>query len=726
MMTILRLFLTKDINISRNVIKEVIIMRQIYHLQGLDCASCAQKIETAAAKMDNVNKALVDFSSSRIILDMEETAQKEEIKAALSEIVAAVEPGVLVAEVAPSVEKATLITGRNAAFAAGLMSFFIALLLPAGTSKDALFIIGYFLAGWEIIAQAGKNIRRGQIFDENFLMTIATLGALAIGELPEAASVMLFYRTGEFLQGLAVDRSRRSISALIAIKPEVAHRKRGDQIVDIPVEEVLIGDLLVVRPGERIPVDGSVVEGASTLDTSALTGESLPRTVETGGEVLAGCINLSGLLTIEAQKVAADSAVSRILDLVENAAANKAPTEDFITLFARYYTPAVVGIAALIAVVPPLFFGGAFNAWFYRALIFLVISCPCALVVSIPLGFFGGIGRASRQGILFKGSNYLQALHEADTVIFDKTGTLTSGQFSVQKVEAETPFTEEDVLEAAAHAESFSSHPIARSIVEAYGQPVAQHEIEAIEELTGLGIKAVWSGRKILAGSSRLLEREGIELKKTGSHSGVYVAIDGAYAGTIVLSDSPKNSSGQTIAALKKMGKEVIMLTGDSPAVAAQVGADLGIDIVHGGLLPENKVEKVEEIMAAKGGKGKVVFVGDGINDAPALARAHVGAAMGALGSEAAIETADVVLMTDEPWSMVDAMETARRTNRIVWQNIGFAFAVKLIVLILGAAGAATLWEAVFADVGVTILTVLNSIRIIRPARRANQILADI
>ncbi len=726
MMTILRLFLTKDINISRNVIKEVIIMRQIYHLQGLDCASCAQKIETAAAKMDNVNKALVDFSSSRIILDMEETAQKEEIKAALSEIVAAVEPGVLVAEVAPSVEKATLITGRNAAFAAGLMSFFIALLLPAGTSKDALFIIGYFLAGWEIIAQAGKNIRRGQVFDENFLMTIATLGALAIGELPEAASVMLFYRTGEFLQGLAVDRSRRSISALIAIKPEVAHRKRGDQIVDIPVEEVLIGDLLVVRPGERIPVDGSVVEGASTLDTSALTGESLPRTVETGGEVLAGCINLSGLLTIEAQKVAADSAVSRILDLVENAAANKAPTEDFITLFARYYTPAVVGIAALIAVVPPLFFGGAFNAWFYRALIFLVISCPCALVVSIPLGFFGGIGRASRQGILFKGSNYLQALHEADTVIFDKTGTLTSGQFSVQKVEAETPFTEEDVLEAAAHAESFSSHPIARSIVEAYGQPVAQHEIEAIEELTGLGIKAVWSGRKILAGSSRLLEREGIELKKTGSHSGVYVAIDGAYAGTIVLSDSPKNSSGQTIAALKKMGKEVIMLTGDSPAVAAQVGADLGIDIVHGGLLPENKVEKVEEIMAAKGGKGKVVFVGDGINDAPALARAHVGAAMGALGSEAAIETADVVLMTDEPWSMVDAMETARRTNRIVWQNIGFAFAVKLIVLILGAAGAATLWEAVFADVGVTILTVLNSIRIIRPARRANQILADI
>lgn len=701
-------------------------MRQIYHLQGLDCASCAQKIETAAAKMDNVKKAVVDFSSSRIILDTDETAQKDEIKAALREVVAAVEPGVLVAEAASTVERAKIITGRNAAFAAGLISFFAGLFLPAGTSKNALFIMGYFLAGWEIIARAVTNIRQGQIFDENFLMTVATLGALAIGELPEAASVMLFYRTGEFLQGLAIDHSRRSISALIAIKPEVAHRKQGDQIVDIPVEAVGIGDLLVVQPGERIPVDGTIVEGFSALDTSALTGESLPRTVETGEEVLAGCINLSALLTVKAHKVAADSAVSRILDLVENAAANKAPTEDFITLFARYYTPAVVGIAALIAIIPPLFFAGAFDAWFYRALIFLVISCPCALVVSIPLGFFGGIGSASRQGILVKGSNYLQALHEADTVIFDKTGTLTSGRFSVQRVDAENPFTEQEVLEAAAHAESFSSHPIARSIVEAYGKTVAQHEIGEVEELTGLGIKALWDEKKILTGSSRLLGQEGIEIKKTNSHSGVYVAINGAYAGAIALSDSPKESAAQAIGTLKKMGKEVIMLTGDSSTVAEQLGADLGIDIVHAELLPEQKVEKVEEIMAENGGRAKVVFVGDGINDAPALARAHVGVAMGTLGSEAAIETADVVLMTDEPLSVVDAMETARRTNRIVWQNIALAFTVKLIVLALGAVGAATLWEAVFADVGVTILTVLNSIRIIRPKRSGNQILAKI
>lgn len=703
-------------------------MHYIYHLQGLDCASCAQKIESAAGKIDNVKKAVVDFSSSRIILDTDQAVQKQEIEAALSEIVAALEPGVLVAEIPAATEKTSIFTNRNGAFAAGLISFFSALLLPAGLAKNSLIILGYFLAGWEIIFQAIKNIRRGQIFDENFLMTIATLGALAIGELPEAASVMLFYRTGEFLQGLAVDRSRRSISALIAIKPEVAHRKQGERIENIPVEKVEIDDLLVVQPGERIPVDAIIVDGHSSLDTSALTGESLPKTVETGEEVLAGCINLSGLLTVKAQRVAADSAVSRILDLVENAAINKAPTEDFITSFAKYYTPAVVGIASLIAIVPPLFFTGSFNVWFYRALIFLVISCPCALVVSIPLGFFGGIGRASRQGILVKGSNYLQALHEADTVIFDKTGTLTSGRFSVQRVRAEKPFTETEVLEAAAHAESFSSHPIARSIVEAYGKVVAQHELSDVEELTGLGIKARWREEEILIGSRRLLAQAGIEVRDSinGAGSGVYVAINGVWAGFISLSDSPKQGAALAVSQLKNLGKEIVMLTGDSAIVAEQVAAELGIDRTHAELLPEQKVEKVEEIMAEKGEKAKVVFVGDGINDAPALARAHVGVAMGALGSEAAIETADVVLMTDDPLSMVHAMETARRTNRIVWQNIVLAFAVKLIVLALGAMGAATLWEAVFADVGVTILTVLNSIRIIRGTKVDNQILAKL
>jgi|LSQX01.3.fsa_nt_gb Cd2+/Zn2+-exporting ATPase len=692
-------------------------MRQIYHLQGLDCASCAQKIEVAAGKLNNVKKAVVDFPTSRIILDTHKDAQKEDIKSALSEIVAALEPGVLVSEAPTPKVRVDVLTGRNLAFAAGLLSFFTALFLPAGLGKNGLILLAYFLAGWEIILQAGKNIIQGQIFDENFLMTIATLGALAIGELPEAASVMLFYRTGEFLQGLAVDHSRRSIQALIAIKPQIAHRKQGEQLVDVPVVDVKVGDVLFVLPGERIPVDGIILDGSSSLDASALTGESLARPVETGEEVLAGCINLSGLLTIEATKEAAQSAVARILDLVENAAANKAPTEDFITSFARYYTPAVVGAAALIAAIPPLFFAASFESWFYRALVFLVISCPCALVVSIPLGFFGGIGRASKQGILVKGSNYLQALHEADTVVFDKTGTLTSGDFTVQRVEAEPPFTEEEVLAAAAHGESFSSHPIARSIAAAYGQEIALSEVSEVEELTGLGVKARWQDREILVGSARFLAQAGIEMEAVGSFSGVYVAIDGKRAGIIWLSDSPKPGAIEAVQRLKQLGKRVIMLTGDSASAAQGTAAALGIHEFHAELLPEQKVEQVDAIIQNSDGKSKVVFVGDGINDAPALARAHVGVAMGALGSEAAVETADVVLMTDNPFAVVEAMETAGKTNRIVWQNINLALVVKVVVLLLGAVSAVSLWQAVFADVGVTILTVLNSMRIIRAVR---------
>ncbi|NMB02496.1 MAG: cadmium-translocating P-type ATPase [Firmicutes bacterium] len=693
-------------------------MRLVYHLEGLDCANCAAKIEIAAGKLENVKNAMVDFSTSRIFLDIEHGDQ-EQIKLALQETVATFEPHVVVTEHKPKQEKHNLLTIRNFAFASSVISFLVAVVLTQGTAKDALYIVAFLLAGYEIIWQAFRNIRKGQIFDENFLMTIATVGALAIGEFPEAASVMIFYRTGEFLQHLAVDRSRRSISSLIAIKPETARLKQGESIVDIPVEQVRIGDVVVVRPGERIPVDGSILTGVSSLDTSALTGESLPREVEQGVEVLAGSINLSGLLTIETNKLASESAVSRILDLVENATSNKAPTEDFITSFARYYTPAVVAVAALIATVPPLF-GGVFSDWFYRALVFLVISCPCALVVSIPLGFFAGIGRASKQGVLVKGSNYLQALYEADTIVFDKTGTLTSGKFQMEKVVAIPPFSKEDVLQAAAYAESSSTHPLALSIVQAYGKPIDQNSITELEELSGHGVRAIWQGKEILVGNRRLLAQVGIEGTLESHQSGVHVSIDGVYAGAISLADTPKKNSARAIKELRSMGIEVVMLTGDSSAVAEEVGRELGVTDVHAELLPHQKLEKIERIMGGKSAKGKVIFVGDGINDAPALARSHVGVAMGALGSQAAIETADVVLMTDDPYSVVDAMKTAQRTNTIVWQNITLAFAVKLIVLLLGGFGLATLWEAVFADVGVTILAVLNSSRIITSKRNSS------
>ncbi len=692
-------------------------MRVVYNLEGLDCASCAAKIETAAGRLENVDSAVVDFSTSRIFLDLKEM-DNGRLKATLQETVATYEPDIMVTEQATRLEKPQLFTAQNSLFFLSILSFVLALFLPGGLPKAVLYLGAFALAGYNVIYSALRNLRKGQIFDENFLMTIATLGALAIGEFPEAASVMIFYRTGEFLQSRAVDGSRRAISALVAIRPETAHRKVEDATVDISVEDVRIGDLLIVRPGERIPVDGIIVQGSSTLDTSAITGESMPREVAEGQEILSGSINLSGRITLEATRLAQDSAISRVLDLVEHATANKAPTEDFITSFARYYTPVVVGIAAIIAIIPPLFFGGVFTDWFYRALVFLVASCPCALVVSIPLGFFGGIGRASKQGVLVKGSNYLQALHEADTIVFDKTGTLTSGHFTVYEVTAAPAFSEEDVLEMAAHAESASSHPIARSITRAYGDTLNESSITSVEEFSGFGVRAHISGDEILVGSLELLRRFTIEVEERVEQPRVYVAKNGAYAGSISLMDEPKKSARSAVKALQSMGASIIMLTGDATAVAKQSGAELGISDVRSQLLPHEKVEELEKIFRANEGKGKVVFVGDGINDAPALARADVGIAMGALGSEAAIETADVVLMTDDPQSVVDALKTARRTNRIVWQNIALAFLVKLIVLSLGALGMATLWEAVFADVGVTILAVLNSTRIIAPKRK--------
>lgn len=689
-------------------------MRLVYHLEGLDCANCAAKIETAASKLEDVQEAIVDFSSSRIFLEVGQK-DKDTVKRALQKVVAAVEPQIIVAEQKTEVPKAALFTLRNLSLALGMLSFAAAWMAPAGLLKTILFIGAYTLTGLEIIWAAASNLRRGLVFDENFLMTLATAGALAIGEYPEAASVMIFYRVGEFLQHLAVDHSRRSIASLIAIRPETAHLRLGDALQEVAVADLRLGDVVVVRPGERIPIDGAVLEGTASLDTSSLTGESLPRTVSAGEEVLAGSVNLSGLLIIETKKLAKDSAVSRILDLVENAAANKAPTEDFITSFARYYTPAVVGLAVLIASAGPLLLGGAFQDWLYRALIFLVISCPCALVVSIPLGFFAGIGRASKQGVLVKGSSSLQALHEARTVVFDKTGTLTTGQFSVQEIRAQEPFTPEEVLEMAAYAESFSSHPLARSILRKYGREVAAAEISHVEELSGFGVRVKWQGREILVGSRHLMEREGIAVTNHHGQSGVHVAADGRYAGTITLSDLPKPNAALAVSELKKLGINVAMLTGDSTAVAEIIGRQLGVSEVRAELLPHDKVAEVERLMAAS--RGRLVFVGDGINDAPALASAHVGVAMGALGSQAAVETADVVLVNDDPYDVVKAVRTARNTNRIVRQNIALAFAVKLAVLLLGGFGLATLWEAVFADVGVTLLAVLNSLRIVTPER---------
>ncbi|MGI6148583.1 MAG: heavy metal translocating P-type ATPase [Limnochordia bacterium] len=592
------------------------------------------------------------------------------------------------------------------------------LLLPISQSVRAVLLLAsYLLAGFPVLRAAWLNIRRGRVFDENFLMTVATLGAVAIREIPEAAAVMLFYRTGEYLQDLAVDRSRRSISALVAIRPDAARVARNGTVTQIPVEQVVPGDELIVQPGERIPVDGTVLSGLTSLDTAALTGESAPRDAGVGDKVLAGFINLSGLLRIRAEKPAVESAASRILHLVEHAAARKAPTEEFITKFARYYTPAVVAVAAVLAVIPPLVVpGAAFSDWLYRALVFLVISCPCALVVSIPLGFFAGIGAASRAGVLVKGGNYLQALHEVDTVVFDKTGTLTSGSFTVEKVQSVAGVEPDYVLQMAAWAESMSNHPIARSIAEAYRGEFDCAAVEDFQDLTGLGVSARIQGQQVVCGSIRLMEHLGVQGEFFQNHSqAVHVAVDGRYVGAVFLTDTPKLDARVALDRLRVLGaKQTIILTGDSASAAAHTGQALGISDVRSELLPGDKLVELEKILAARGRKGRVAYVGDGINDAPVLARADVGIAMGGLGQDAAIEAADVVIMTDEPSKVADAVAIARRTNLIVWQNILLAVGVKFLVLALGALGLTTLWGAVFADVGVTLLAVLNSIRAAR------------
>ncbi|MCY8277951.1 heavy metal translocating P-type ATPase, partial [Bacillus inaquosorum] len=584
-----------------------------------------------------------------------------------------------------------------------------------------LFLAAYLIIGGDIIIRAVKNISRGQVFDEHFLMALATIGAFLIQQYPEGVAVMLFYQIGELFQGAAVSRSRKSISALMDIRPDYANVKTENGIELVSPEDVQTGDIIVVNPGESIPLDGKVVQGSAMVDTSALTGESVPRKAAEGQDVMSGFINQNGVLHIEVTKGYQESAVSKILDLVQNASSRKARTENFITKFAKYYTPAVVIIAVLLAFVPPLVIpGAALSDWVYRALIFLVISCPCALVVSIPLGFFGGIGAASKAGVLVKGSNYLEALNQVKYAVFDKTGTLTKGSFEVTEIKPAEGFTKDTLLETAAYAELHSQHPIAESVRKAYGKILSSDAIESYEEISGHGIFAKVNGTEILAGNKKLMEREQVK-GVPDEHAGtiVHVAVDQRYAGAIIIADEVKEDAAQAVADLKSLGiKQTVMLTGDSKQTGEAVGKQLGIDEVYAELLPQDKVSRVEALEAKLSPNEKLIFVGDGINDTPVLARADIGAAMGGLGSDAAVEAADVVLMTDQPSKIAEAIRIAKRTRRIVWQNIGFALGVKAIFLILGAFGIATMWEAVFSDVGVTLLAVANAMRVMRLKNR--------
>ena len=582
--------------------------------------------------------------------------------------------------------------------------------------NNIVYIIAYVIVGFEIVRKAIRNIIRGKVFDENFLMTVATIGAFGIGEFPEAVAVMLFYQVGELFQSYAVDKSRKSISNLMDIRPDFANVERDGKIEKVDPDDVKIGEIIIVKPGEKIPLDGYVIEGQSSLDTKALTGEALPREISEGEEVLSGSINLNGVIKIKVTKEYGESTVSKILDLVENASNKKSKSENFITKFAEYYTPIVVAIAVILAVIPPLIIKDAtFSDWLYRALSFLVVSCPCALVISIPLSFFGGIGGASKMGVLIKGSNYLEQLANTEIVVFDKTGTLTEGVFEVQKVEA-IDISKEELLRLTAYAENYSNHPISLSVKEAYNKEIDEKEIIEAQELSGMGISAKIGERNVLVGNEKLMNEKQINFTKYDDIGTIlYIAIDGKYAGYIVIADKIKEDSKRAIKNLKKNNiKQTVMLTGDRKDVGENVAKELELDKVYTELLPDGKVQKVEDLLKEKSEKGKLAFVGDGINDAPVLALADIGIAMGGLGSDAAIEAADVVLMTDEPSKIVDAIHLSKKTMRIVKENIIFAISVKILVLILSAFGLSTMWEAVFADVGVSIIAILNALRILR------------
>ena len=727
-------------------------------LDGLNCANCANKIESKVNKINGVKEATVNFSTSILTVEAHEENLKEEIIKEIKSIVKKLEPHVNVEEkvegkkmninqdickssccstshsshnensyshehghsheIKENNESVLGYIKDNLMLIIGAVIYIIALLYKGNENllSVLLFVASYLVIGGEVIWIAIRNISRGEIFDENFLMSIATLGAFFIGEYPEAVAVMLFYQIGEMFQGYAVSKSRKSISSLMNIRADYANVLRNGEGAKVDPQNVSIDEVIIIKPGERIPLDGIVLDGTSFIDTSALTGESVPREITVGDEILSGAINNNGVLKVKVNKEFGESTVSRILELVENASNKKAPTEKFITKFSKVYTPIVVVIAILVAVIPPLVISGeTFSVWIYRALSLLVVSCPCALVVSIPLGFFSGIGAASKKGILVKGGNYLEALKDSEIVVFYKTGTLTKGVFNVTEINPKN-ISKEELLEITAMGESHSNHPIAISIAKAYGKEINKEEIKDYKEISGHGIEVTINDNDVLLGNVKLMKVNNIEFDEIDSIGTiVYVAINGQYKGNIVISDEIKENVDIALRELKNVGiKKTVMLTGDNKRVAEKVAKSIGIDEVYSELLPGDKVSKVEEILDKNNQKGKVLFVGDGINDAPVLARADIGVAMGGIGSDAAIEAADVVLMKDKVEAIAEAIRVSRRTNKILWQNIIFSLGVKIIVMILVVLGLTNMWAAVFADVGVTLIAVLNSMRIIR------------
>lgn len=683
-------------------------MEKIYRLAGLDCANCAAKIERNIQQIKGVKSARVDFMTTKLTIEAEEK-EMDHVCAEAKNIIHKLEPDVeLQTEVIPKSEG--LDRKKIVQIGAALLAMlFLTVFKPASPWEVVAYVVVYLWIGFDVLKTAILNLFHGEWFDENFLMALATVGAFAIGQYPEAVAVMLFYQIGEFFQDYAVQRSKKSITSLLAIRPDSANLLVDGAVRVVSPESIRVGDEIVVAPGEKVPLDGVIVSGNSLVDTSALTGESVPRSVQAGEEILSGFINQSGRLVIKVEKVFGESTVSKILDLVENASSKKAPAENFITTFARYYTPIVVALAAALAIIPPLVTSQPFYDWLYRALTFLVISCPCALVISVPLSFFGGIGGASKAGILIKGSNYIETLAKIKTVVFDKTGTLTKGVFAVQKIE--TSLEQAKFLHLVASLEQHSNHPIAQSIVAAYGKTLAP--VSDLQEQAGYGVSGVVEGQQVVAGNAKLLASRQIPFEPvTALGTIIYVAIDGEYAGYLVIADELKANVKETLTALKQSGiEQTIMLTGDNEVIAKTISDQIGIDQVYSELLPADKVKHLEDQLALD---KKVAFVGDGMNDAPVLARADLGIAMGGLGSDAAIEAADVVIMDDQPEKIPLAIQIARKTMRIVKQNIVFAIGIKIFVLALGALGFASMAAAVFADVGVTVLAVLNAMRCLK------------
>ena len=690
-----------------------------YDLKNIDCASCAAKIETTLSKMNEVRFVSVNFANSSITID---TENLELVKAKIDEI----EPGARIVDSKENlISKSELLENRNEIIKMMLVVFLILIGFLFSDELEsafgiagryAIYLTAYFISGYKVLFKAFRNILKGNLFDEHFLMSLATIGAIAINELPEAVAVMFFYVVGEFFQDISVNRSRRSIKSLLEIKPDFANLINKNETVKVHPDQVEIGSKISVKPGEKIPLDGIVINGETFVDTSALTGESIPAKIKVGDLVLAGSINQTGLIIIEVTKKFSETSISKILELVENASGKKAQTEKFITQFAKYYTPIVVLVASTIAFMPPLLFADQlFEEWIYRALVVLVISCPCALVISIPLGYFGGIGGASKKGILVKGSNYLDALTEVKAVVFDKTGTLTKGNFKVTGISLSNSFSEDELLDLAAHAEFNSNHPISEAIKLKYNKEIDQNRINSFQDISGFGIKARIDDKEVLVGNDKLLHKENIDHANcTFNVTVANVVINKELAGFILISDELKEDSKQAIENLNSDGIKTFMLTGDNNASASYIASKIGIQKFYSELLPEEKVIYLEKIIDEFKDEGKVVFVGDGINDSPVIARADIGFAMGALGSDAAIETADIVLMNDSPGKVREAINVAKKTRKIVWQNIVFALAVKGIFIILGTIGIAGMWEAVFGDMGVALLAILNATRVMK------------